>query len=259
MKNLKKIALVALLAGSPVLLRAQEYKAKFSSKQDRKVVLEMQGGDVTVEGYDGDEVVIKGNGFEEPPKRAEGLRPVYNTAQDNTRLGLAVSSAAGNTVRIVKASRKSANYIIQVPRRADVVFTQINWNGGDLVVRDLAGRVEATLKTGDLRALNMAGPVVANSVSGNITVRFSAVPAMPSALSTVSGEVDVSLPAPAKATLDMRTVSGEIYTDFELTLTKGADGMHHVGGATVEGRVNGGGSSLSLKSVSGDIFLRKAK
>ena len=259
MKNLKAIILIALLTGSPALLRAQEYKAKFSSKQDRKVVLEMQGSDVTVEGYDGDEVVIRGNGFEEPPKRAEGLRPVYNTAEDNTRLGLAVTSGSGNTVRIVKASRKSATYTIQVPRRADVVFTQTNWNGGDLTVRDLAGRVEATLKTGALKATNMAGPVVANSVSGDLMVRFSAVPSTPSALSTVSGEVDVSLPAAAKATLNMRTVSGEIYTDFELALTKGTDGMHHVGGQTVEGRVNGGGGTMSLKSVSGDIFLRKAK
>jgi lia operon protein LiaG len=32
-----------------------------------------------------------------------------------------------------------------------------------------------------------------------------------------------------------------------------------VGGQTVEGRANGGGSSFSLKSVSGDVFLRKAK
>jgi len=35
--------------------------------------------------------------------------------------------------------------------------------------------------------------------------------------------------------------------------------MRHVGGQTIEGRANGGGSNFSLKSVSGDVFLRKAK
>jgi lia operon protein LiaG len=103
----------------------------------------------------------------------------------------------------------------------------------------------------------VSGPVVANTVSGDIKVQFSATPSQPSAITTVSGDVDVTLPANAKVTLSMRSISGEIYTDFDLNLD--GSGMRHVGGQTVEGRANGGGSSFSLKSVSGDVFVRKAK
>ena len=100
--------------------------------------------------------------------------------------------------------------------------------------------------------------MVANTVSGDIKVQFSATPSQPSAITSVSGNVDVSLPATAKLTLSLRSISGEIYTDFDLNLD-GGSGLRHVGGQTIEGRANGGGSSFSLKSVSGDVFLRKAK
>ncbi len=82
---------------------AQEYRTKISGK-DRKIVIDMQGSDVTVEGIDGAELVIRGDGYEEPNKRAEGLRPVYNSAVDNTKIGLSVTQT-DNMVRIVRASR----------------------------------------------------------------------------------------------------------------------------------------------------------
>ena len=263
MKNFLLLPLAAaLLLTTPTHLRAQDFKAKFSARQNRKVVLDMQGSDVTVEGYDGDELVIQGTGgYEAPPALAQGLRPIYNSAQDNTRLGLAVSSEGDNTLRIVRASRHEANYVVRVPRQTAVIFNQASWMGsGDVTMRDVAGRIEVNLKSGDMQLLGVSGPVVAHTISGDIMVKFQQAPAEPSAISTVSGDVDVTLPASTKASFSMRTVSGEIYTDFNLNLGKdGADNLQHIGGQTVEGRANGGGTSFALKSVSGDIFVRKAK
>ena len=236
---------------------AQEFRTKINSK-DPKVVVDMQGSDVTVEGIDGNELVIRGDGFEEPPKRAEGLRPIYNSAVDNTKIGLAVTQT-DNTVRIVRASRKDANYVIRVPRNAAVQYNQTNWNGGDVAIRDVSGDLEVNVKNGDIKLTNVTGPVVANTVSGDITVRFAPLRQGPSSISTVSGDVDVSLPAATKATLRMRSVSGEVYTDFDINLGKGDDNMRHIGGQVVDGSINGGGNALSLKTVSGDIFVRKAK
>lgn len=262
MKNSLLLALAAVLLIAPAQLRAQDFKAKFSSRQNRKVVLDMQGSDVTVEGYDGDELVIQGSGgYEAPPTQAQGLRPIYNSAQDNTRLGLAVSSGSDNTLRVVRASRHEASYVVRVPRQTAVIFNQASWLGsGDVLMRDVAGRIEVNLKSGDMKLLNVSGPVVAHTISGDIQVKFQNAPTEPSAISTVSGDVDVTLPASTKATFSMRTVSGEIYTDFNLNLGRqGDDDLQHIGGQTVDGRANGGGTSFALKSVSGDIFVRKGK
>ncbi len=265
MKNILPLILLAFVLALPAQLRAQEYKMKFNSPTNRKVVLDMRGSDVTVEGYDGDELIIKGSGnFEESPATAQalrqGLRPVYSGgAMDNTRLGLAVTQTAANTIRIARTSRSDGHYTVRVPRQTDVAFAQDAWGGSDdLTMRDIAGRIEVSLKSGDLRLLNVSGPVVANTISGDIQVKFNATPSQPCAVSSVSGNVDVSVPASAKLTLSMRSISGEIYTDFDLNLG-GGNGLRHVGGQTVDGRANGGGTVLSLKTISGDVFLRKTK
>ncbi|MBD2769856.1 DUF4097 family beta strand repeat protein [Hymenobacter sp. BT664] len=237
--------------------RAQEYKTKLSGK-DRKVIINMQGSNVTVEGTNGDDLIISGDGFEEMPKQAQGLRPIYNSAVDNTKIGLSVTQTGG-TVRIARASRKDASYTIRVPRSTAVQYNQTGWNGGDIVVRDITGDLEVSMKTGDIKLLNVPGPVVANTVSGDIQVRFAPLRQGPSSISTVSGDVDVSLPANTKATLKMRSVSGEVYTDFDINMGKDQDDMRHIGGQVVDGSINGGGTELSLKTVSGDIYVRKAK
>lgn len=236
---------------------AQEFKIKLSGK-DRKIVIDMQSSDVIIEGIDGDELVIKGDGFEEAPKRAEGLRPMYNSAVDNTKIGLSVTQQ-DNTVHIARASRKDANYVIQVPRSTAVQYNQSGWGSGDLIVRDIAGDLELSLKSGDMNLSNVAGPVVANTISGDIVVKFATMRQGPTSISTVSGDVAVSMPSNTKASLKMRSVSGEVYTNFEMNMGKGQDDMHHVGGQVVDGSINGGGNSVSLKTVSGDIFVRKAK
>ncbi|MBF9222710.1 DUF4097 family beta strand repeat-containing protein [Hymenobacter ruricola] len=255
---MNKFLLFALTGTLAVqVANAQEFKTKIGGK-DRKVVLEMQGSDITVEGIGGDELVIRGNGFEEAPKRAEGLRPIYNSAVDNTKIGLSVTQT-DNTVRIVRASRRDASYVIQVPKGVSVQYNQTNWNGGDLTVRDVAGDLELNVKNGDIKLTNVTGPVVANTVSGDIQVRFAPMRQGPSSISTVSGDVDVSMPSNTKSTLHLRSVSGEVYTDFDLTMGSKGDNMQHIGGQVVDGTINGGGNSVSLKTVSGDIFVRKAK
>ncbi len=236
---------------------AQEYKTRLSGK-DRKIIIDMQGSDVTVEGIDGDELVIRGNGFEGTPKRAEGLRPIYNTAVDNTKIGLSVTRQ-DNTVHIAQASRKDASYVIRVPRNSAVQYNQTGWQGGDVVVRDVTGDLEVNVKNGDIKLTNVTGPAVANTISGDIQVRFAPLRSGPSAISSVSGDVDVSLPANTKATMQLRSISGEVYTDFDMHLGKDEDSLHHIGGQVVAGSINGGGNGLSLKTVSGDIFVRKAK
>jgi lia operon protein LiaG len=265
MKNSVHILLgLALVLALPAQLRAQEYKQKFTNSTNRKVVLDMRGSDVTVEGYDGDELIIRGTGnFEESPAMTQalkqGLRPVYSGgAADNTRLGLAVTPTGDNTIRIARTSRSDGRYTVRLPRQTDVAFAD-SWGGSDdVTMRDIAGRIEVSLKSGDLRLLNVSGPVVANTISGDIQIKFNVVPTQPSSVSSVSGDVDVSLPAPSRLSFSMRSISGEIYTDFDLNLG-GGSGLKHVGGQTVEGRANGGGAAFSLKTISGDIFVRKTK
>ena len=256
MNKLLLLTLTGVLLAAPGY--AQEFKTRLTSKSP-KIIIDMQGNDVVVEGTDGDDLVIKGEGYEEPPKRADGLRPMYNTAVDNTHLGLSVTQE-GNVVRITRASRHAVSYVIRVPRASAVQYKQAGWNGsGDVAMRDVSGDLEVSMTSGDIKLTNVAGPVVANTVSGDVTVRFTPLRQGPSSISTVSGNVDISLPTSTKATMRMRSISGEVYTDFDMNLAGKQNDMQHIGGQVVDGSINGGGNVLSLKTVSGDVYVRKAK
>ncbi|MGY2134345.1 DUF4097 family beta strand repeat-containing protein [Hymenobacter sp. HD11105] len=249
------LTLLYLLALGPALW-AQDYRLKLAGNPT-KVVLEMRSGQVKLEGYNGNEILIAGNGFEPAPKQAEGLRAVF-AGEDNTRIGLSVTQK-DNAVRIVQASRKDTDYVIRVPRQLAVVFHQQPLGAGGLKVTDLLGDVEVNMQNGNVELLNMSGGVVVSLLAGNITVRYTAIGKAPSAISNLGGDIDVTMPARSKTTLELRTMSGDVYTDFDIALGKEAGGLRRLGGQVVGGAVNGGGTNVSIQALGGNIFLRKAK
>ena len=243
-------------------LYAQEYKVKLGNSKDRKVAIEMFGSNVKIEGHNGDEVIIQGPASSEvTPERAKGLKPIYNTAVDNSGMGLAVNQENG-VLKIEKASRKNATYTIRVPRKAAILYEQMNWSGGaNISVSNMDGDIEIKTNNGNIDLNNVAGPIVANSTSGEVNVTFSALnQEKPTAISTISGEIDVTLPANAKTNLHLRSINGEMYTDFDLGLKTSKEGMSRVGGGNnIDGTTNGGGVDMQLKTISSNIYIRKQK
>jgi hypothetical protein len=239
----------------------KEFRIKFNSKGERKVELMMDKCDVKITGYDGDEVLIEAMGIEAPPKRAEGLKPLYNTAEDNSGLGLSVTQE-NNTVKIIKAtSHREVKYTIKVPRKISLLFEEVNHHSRDITISGIEGDVEVKTKSSDIYLDNISGSVVANSIGGDVTVVFTNLSQQkPSAISVVGSIVDVTLPADTKADFKMKSISGEIYTDFDLAVNDSKEGLRKVGGGHhIEGKANGGGVAMSIETVGSDIFIRKKK
>jgi DUF4097 and DUF4098 domain-containing protein YvlB len=74
---------------------------------------------------------------------------------------------------------------------------------------------------------------------------------------TISGFVDMAVSPAQKADLKFSTISGNMYSNLNLDIQDKSN-MHQVGG-NVTTTLNGGGKSIDLETISGDIFLRKAK
>lgn len=76
---------------------------------------------------------------------------------------------------------------------------------------------------------------------------------------SISGFVDLSWPSGKPADVSLKTISGEAYTNLEgLKFDNKKDHIPIVG-YTLKGSVGAGGPLVSLESVSGNIYLRKAK
>lgn len=240
------------------------YKTKLGSGKGAQVAITMTSRDVQIVGHNGDEVIIESRDYVAPPKRAEGLKPLYNQVEDNTKLGLSVTKT-NNTLSIKNASRTSANYVIRVPKNASVVYKETTWQGGNLSIADLTGEIELKMNNSDVALNNVSGPVVANNTNGSIQIVFSSLNQnKPSAISTVNGEIDVTLPASNKANLKLKSMQGEIYTDFNMEVKrekeKDEEGLELIGGGgNIDGKINGGGVEISVQSISSDIFIRKKK
>lgn len=258
---MKKMLLLGISCLSQLtVLYAQDYKTKLANSGDQKVSVSLDAGNVKIEGYNGNELIIQSTAkIEAPPERAKGLRPLYNSAVDNTGLGLSVTSENG-VIRIEKASRKNIPYTIRVPQKVAILFEQTGWGKGDISIQNLDGDLEIRTQNGDIDLLNVTGPVVANTTSGEVRVIYSTLNQnKPTAISTISGSIDVTLPAATKANFQLSSISGEMYTDFDLGLNK-KDGMTRMGGGhSINGTSNGGGVVMQLKSISSDIYIRKQK
>jgi DUF4097 and DUF4098 domain-containing protein YvlB len=75
------------------------------------------------------------------------------------------------------------------------------------------------------------------------------------AVNSVSGFIDYSIPEKLKAKIDLSTVTGEVYSNVKFDNADSKE-ISWVG-TKRELTLNGGNKDVELKTVSGDIFLRK--
>jgi hypothetical protein len=79
---------------------------------------------------------------------------------------------------------------------------------------------------------------------------------------SISGNIDIKIAESEKKTLELKTISGEVYSNIQLAYPqeKDEDGLPLIGGGyarEVLAKMNGGGEKISLKSISGNIYIRK--
>jgi DUF4097 and DUF4098 domain-containing protein YvlB len=206
-------------------------------------------GQIAVEGWDRDEVSVKG------------------TLDDQTKKFTFETSGSTTTVRVETPNGlnrgEGSNLVIHVPAasrvRVDLVSAELslkNLHGGidgktvsgDVDAADLGGRMEITTVSGAIRVEGADGPVTFHSVSGDISADTHAEEID---ISTVSGKADVTSGKRLKeATLN--SVSGDVQLSADL-----ADGARIKGSSTsgdVRLRVNpDAGVVVELHATSGAI------
>src|SRR5580658_4655797 len=98
-------------------LNAQEFKVAVDNTKESELTLENFPGDLPIEGYSGNEIIISTEaGQFEPPDRAKGLKPVYGGGTDNTGIALNMEKN-GNKISFhcLLPITKDADYRIRVP------------------------------------------------------------------------------------------------------------------------------------------------
>lgn len=173
------------------------------------------------------------------------------------------ASQHNNRVDISTNSWKTPiNIAIKLPSNFDLHVSTVN---GILEISGINGNHEISGVNGGITVLDITGSVVSNTVNGDIVVEFNDVnPEVPMSFVTLNGDVDVTLPADIKGTAKMKSDRGEIFTDFDLDISKSKpevnvdDGDYRVSvNSWVFGSINGGGPEYTFKNMQGNVIIRK--
>lgn len=258
MKSIKSSLLILLTAViSPGLLCGQEYKIPVQNTRDVRLILTNFTGELPVEGYNGNEIIISSSEISVPPDRAKGLKPVYSNGTDNSGIGLSIEKT-GNQISItcLLPFTKRNDYKLKVPDNLALEIKSGCERANMISVENMKNEIEINnCHSIDLK--NVTGPLVLATISGHIDITFSnMVTDKAFSVNSISGDIDVALPVKAAAELTLATISGGFYSDFEISSTQ--KDLKQIGGNKLNFVLNGGGSKFLINTVSGNIYLRKA-
>ncbi|WP_431215820.1 DUF4097 family beta strand repeat-containing protein [Puia sp. P3] len=257
MKKMKYIFSLLVVAAASQWTSAQEFKVAVENNKEAKLTLVNLTGDLPIEGYSGNEIIVTvTHGHFDTPEKAKGLKPVYGGGVDNTGMAIAMEKN-GNSVTLtcLLSFGHDVGYKLRVPENIALKIDRDCPRGGETNISGIKNEIE--LKScQEVNLKNVSGPLVINTISGGINVVFTDISKdKPISLAAISGDVDVTMPAKSAVDLELSTMAGSMYSDFDLSATY--KDMHRVGGGNIKTQLNGGGTSLKLRAISGNIYLRK--
>jgi len=264
------VGLILLAAAGSLLAQPQQgnrYSVPFSDpSRPGTVRINLMHSSITVKSANGREVVVVSRAHDAPrrpaPADSSGLRRL------NPPTGLNIQEE--NNVLTIHGTWPSgpADIEVEVPVKTNLMLHAMT---GDVMVEGVDGEIEATTMTGSIALTNVSGSVVAHANNGRIAATVVRVtPDRPMAFTALNGNVDVTLPAAVKADLKLRSNLGDVFSDFDVQLKPGAPppsgargpsrgGYRFVADRSIYGSVNGGGPLFELRTINGNVYLRKAK
>jgi hypothetical protein len=139
-------------------------------------------------------------------------------------------------------------YHVRAPKGALVNVTTTN---GRIQLNALAGKVVAYTTNGGVNGRGLTGGVDAHSTNGGVTLDFTSLGSDRVSARTTNGGVELMLPSSAKADVSASCTNGgiQVSPDFTLTVTEQSR-------RKLEGRLNGGGTPIELRTTNGGVRIK---
>ena len=287
---MKRIALFLAAAVLPLAaLAATPIDETRELAPDGTVSVENVAGEITVEGWDRNEVHLTGS-LGDNAERLEidgstsalriAVKYPNNTRRiDETTLNLRVPAGASLEIQAVSADveiagmdggridASSVSGDVEVDARAERVELQsvsgdIGFSGetrrlsaeavsGDIVLRGVSGEVELSSVSGNL---DLEGGEVTRgrfeTVSGSLEASLAVTPGGKVTVESMSGDVTLRVPPGQAGTFEAQTFSGDIRSDFG-----SVDRSSRGPGSRLNHTAGDGDASIRVESFSGDVRI----
>jgi hypothetical protein len=205
-------------------------------------------GKIDIEGTDGTTVEVRAEkiarGATDAAARELLPRIVIKEDIKPDRVSLETERMSG----IMIGAAFEVRYHIRAPKSAVVNVTNTN---GQVALSALDGKVRAQTTNGGVNGRNLSGGVDARSTNGGVTIDLASVGPDSISLRTTNGGVTLTLPDGAKADLSASCTNGGINVSALDNLDISEQSRRRL-----EGRLNGGGTPIEVKTTNGGIRVR---
>lgn len=201
-----------------------------------------ENGGVAVRGWDRDSVRVVARVKAWANEEADARDAVAHV-----RISTTGGSIAADGPDRVRHGSWSVDYLVFVPRRADVAVETLN---GPISARDIAGRLRADAENGPLVLRDVAGDVRARTENGPLVVALSGSRWDGAGLDaeTQNGPVQLELPEHYAAHLEWGTINGPMSVGFPLTV-QGRLSKH------ITTDLGGGGATVRVVTTNGPAAI----
>src|SRR6478735_9652442 len=165
----KLVLIIGIVVAALSVSIAQEFKVAKSTSR-----LELNIGRVTVEGYNGNEIIFSSKDRnEKEDERAKGLHAVNNLGlEDNTGLGINVIDK-GNVVEVNQLKKmNSPDVKILVPKGVIVSFSHESQYGGTARFKNMENEIEVDAQYNGVELENVTGPLTVKTIYGGVDAEF---------------------------------------------------------------------------------------
>jgi DUF4097 and DUF4098 domain-containing protein YvlB len=244
MKRSMVIAMAALLVVMlPALAMAdgdvRKVEKTFELKKGGNLDIEIKvGGDIIIEGWDRDEVVVKA-------KITGRDRDDVELDFENTKSGLEVSADIDDK----RDTKANCDLYIMVPSKFDIEFETM---GGDVSIKGVDGKITGQTMGGDVDFEGLTGHLAVTTMGGDITVLDSEVDGK---VKTMGGDVEIR---DVKGDLKGSTMGGDV-TYANVARTGDDDEEIVISSMGGDLSLDYAGKNIRAKTYGGDIDVAKAE
>jgi len=237
------IAAGSLLYANVIPSERMQFHRMYFLPPNGHVIIQNLYGDVSIVGWDRDEVLVEAIKRSADPRRLDEAQIVVQP------------SAAGLSIRTQYSGSDaghpaSVEYRITVPRSA--TLDEVKLINGGLWISGLAGAVTASAVNGNIRAEKLGGHADLSTINGRLFAEFNHIAsANHISLRTVNGPISLSIPSRSAATVTAHNQSGGIQSDFGKAVRSEA-------GLELHTRINKGGADIRVHNVNGGISIHSA-
>ena len=179
----------------------------------------------------------------EMQQRDGGLVITTHYPKESEGIGSILSWLAGDHIDA------EVRYDITVPRTMNIDVS--NTNGG-IRLSDVSGSMELDTTNGKIEVSRCSGSLDASTTNGSIHAELLQIAkGQPMEFETTNGRIELAVPANMGVDLEASTTNGSINSDLPVTTTRTSSN-------SLRGKINGGGTSLRLRTTNGGISIRKS-